>query len=151
VVVVVLLVLTGGATYTVGAVVEYSVVVVVGGTSSAQAPTNPIDIATAAAKATFFRSFMLGLPALSIFSATGSPKFKGRNSRQSSSTRHGQASCRKHAVLAENALSTKFGTGGGSQERLGVMNGRAPRTVVLSQNLVSANRRMKKVAGAADR
>jgi hypothetical protein len=66
-VVVVLLVVTGGETYAAGAVVEYSVVVVVGGTSSAQAPTNPTDIAIAAAKATFFRSFMFGLPPLGTF------------------------------------------------------------------------------------
>lgn len=63
--VVVLLVVTGGgATYTAGAVVEYSVVVVVGGTSSAQAPIKTTDTATAAAKATFFRSFIVGLPPL---------------------------------------------------------------------------------------
>jgi hypothetical protein len=80
VVVVVLLVVTGGETYTAGAVVEYSVVVVVGGTSSAQAPTNPTDTAIAAAKATFFRSFMLGLPPLGTFFGNREPKFNRKNS-----------------------------------------------------------------------
>jgi hypothetical protein len=55
-VVVLLPVVTGGATYTgPGAVVEYSVVVCAG--TSAQAPSKPNDIATTAARPTWFRSF----------------------------------------------------------------------------------------------
>ena len=70
----VLLVVTGGA------VVEDSVVVVVGGTAEAQAPTKPTDTATAAARATFFRSFILGLPPLGTFFGNREPKFNGKNS-----------------------------------------------------------------------
>ena len=54
---------------------EYSVVVVVvAGTSSAQAPRKPTDIATAAAKATFFRSFILGLPRLGTLFGSRRPR-----------------------------------------------------------------------------
>jgi len=74
------LVVTGGATYTAGVVVEYSVVVVVGGTPSAQAPMNPTDTAIAAAKATFFRNFMLGLPP-QVFFRNRKPKLQRQASK----------------------------------------------------------------------
>jgi hypothetical protein len=47
--------------------VEDSVVVVVGGTAEAQAPTKPTDTATAAARAIFFRSFIFGLSPFGTF------------------------------------------------------------------------------------
>jgi hypothetical protein len=79
-VVVVLLVVTGGATYTdAGAVVEYSVVVVVGaGISSAQAPTKPTDTATTAARETFFRSFILELPPLGTLFGSREPSLTAK-------------------------------------------------------------------------
>jgi hypothetical protein len=103
-VVVVLLVVTGGATYTdAGAVVEYSVVVVVGaGISSAQAPTKPTDTATTAARETFFRSFILELPPLGTLFGSSEPKFKGKNSTQSSSPGYKQASCARWTGIRGN-------------------------------------------------
>jgi hypothetical protein len=67
--------------------VEYSVVVVVvAGTSSAQAPRRPTDIATAAAKATFFRSFILGLPRLGALFGSREPRFDSKHSTLVSGT-----------------------------------------------------------------
>src|ERR1019366_10028215 len=54
-------------------------VVVVGGTAEAQAPTKPTNTATAAARATFFRSFILGLPQLGTLFGNREPLIRDFN------------------------------------------------------------------------
>ena len=80
---------------------EDSVVVVVGGTAEAQAPTKPTNTATAAARATFFRSFILGLPQLGTLFGNREPLIRDFNFNSDSESHRRQWVCKREVRTSE--------------------------------------------------